>query len=218
MATFAEIKRQQKANQYLKECIAKIEALGFEHYDIIPEVRLTNNYRAIGTAQDMNKAFRRVPGKRGEVMLVSGRTPLFRISVSRSEVDDSQDLLDVMLHEVIHTVPGCLNHGCKFKMIAAKANAAYGSNVTVTKREPDTAETRESRREDIRRKAAERQKKAGLERTLADHVGETFKFKRKTYTLTGFNPRCPKNSCELTDASGRKYKCPPALVVDAMGL
>lgn len=215
---------QDKANAALADAIAKIEALGYEHYDIVPEVRLTNNYRSIGSAQDLNCAFERVPGKRGEKRVRAGKTPLFRISIARSEFSSDADLLDVMLHEVIHTCTGCQNHGKRFKAVAAHANRVYKSNVTVTKQrdEGSPATGKGERRASAHNRSsagkASKLDAAVVEEMIAAHVGESFKYKTKTYSFVGFDHKNRKNTCRLLDERGREYKCPPLLVAQQLGI
>jgi hypothetical protein len=36
---------------------------------------------------------------------------------------------DTIHHEVIHTVPGCFNHGFKWKMVAAQCDAKFGTRI-----------------------------------------------------------------------------------------
>ena len=38
----------------------------------------------------------------------------------------------VLLHELLHTCPGCLNHGKRWKAHAEKVNQKYGYNITAT--------------------------------------------------------------------------------------
>lgn len=50
---------------------------------------------------------------------------------SRLLADDVSDksVEDTVLHELIHTVDGCFNHGEKWKRIASQVNYAYGYNI-----------------------------------------------------------------------------------------
>lgn len=66
----------------------------------------------------------------GQCCMESYRT--FSINISSRLLDDSVDikrLEDTMLHELLHSVPGCMNHGAKWKMYAEKVNRAYGYNI-----------------------------------------------------------------------------------------
>ena len=45
--------------------------------------------------------------------------------------DDVKDMAleNTLMHEILHTVDGCFNHGAKWKMCADMVNNAYGFNV-----------------------------------------------------------------------------------------
>ena len=200
---------QEKLDMALQEAISKIRALGYEPYDIIPHVRITNNSRRLGSAQDVNGAFARIRGKRNSTFLVEGKQPLFQISVARSECSDERDMMDVLLHEVIHTCPDCQNHGKQFKQIAAKANQTYGSNVQTTKKDPE-AENRPNDRQDS-------VSKQQMMEALSGHIGESFSWNKRKFIFVGFNSK-PKNFCDLKDKTGRDYSAPGLLVVKGLGL
>lgn len=40
-----------------------------------------------------------------------------------------QAIIDTVMHETIHTVKGCMNHGKNFKAVAALVNDFYGYNI-----------------------------------------------------------------------------------------
>ena len=46
------------------------------------------------------------------------------------DVDDD-DILNTLLHEILHTSPGCQNHGALWKSHVAKLNFAYELNISV---------------------------------------------------------------------------------------
>lgn len=55
-----------------------------------------------------------------------------KINISARLLDDSTDirgLENTILHELLHTAPGCNNHGAVWKAYAEKVNAAYGYNI-----------------------------------------------------------------------------------------
>lgn len=53
------------------------------------------------------------------------------ISLVCSNLNDFE-LKNIVMHELIHTLPGCMNHGAKWKDISRRVNAAYGYNITTT--------------------------------------------------------------------------------------
>lgn len=60
------------------------------------------------------------------------RNGAFAINISKRLLMDDVELKsleDTVLHELLHTCEGCLNHGPKWKMYAAKVNRTYGYNI-----------------------------------------------------------------------------------------
>ena len=203
---------QTKLDEMLAQCIADLEALGYEHYDIIEHVRITNNSRTLGSAQDMNKAFTRTRGVRNSTRLIPGMSPLFRISITIKECKTDEDIKNVLYHEVIHTCPDCQNHGKKFKAIAAHINRVYGANVTVTKNvDPDSTD----RSTKAKRKPSAKPT-SGARAKAAKYIGREIKINGKEYVFTGMNDR-PKNCCELkSKANGKLYICKPEVILDSI--
>ncbi len=57
---------------------------------------------------------------------------MYEIEISavllQDDVDD-KGAETTMLHELLHSCEGCMNHGAKWKALANKVNAAYGYNI-----------------------------------------------------------------------------------------
>ena len=189
---------QSKLDRMLAQGIKDVEALGIQLYDIIPTVRITDNTHRLGSAQDMNKAFVKVFGKK---TIVSGKKPLFRISISRKECESDLDIKNVLYHEILHCAPNCQDHQATWQGYAKKVNKAYGLNVTTTKKEDSPAENAEApaKVSDVR-----------------EFVGKCFRDGKRTFKFTGFNGR-PKNSCDIVDvATGKQFVCAPSYVARKM--
>jgi hypothetical protein len=45
---------------------------------------------------------------------------------------NKESVRDIIHHEVIHTIPGCFNHGTMFKNAAGHCNKKFGTHITVT--------------------------------------------------------------------------------------
>ena len=188
---------QSKLDEILAKGITDVKALGIDLYDIIPTVRITNNTRRLGSAQDMNKALVKVFGT---TRVATGKTPLFRISISRKECGNDFDIKNVLYHEILHCAPNCQDHQATWKSHAARVNAAYGLNVTTTKNDSSPAS-------------------ASAPANTSDvkaHIGKCFRGGNRTFKFTGFNSR-PKNSCDITDvATGKLYVCSPDYILKQM--
>lgn len=210
---------QEKLDSALKQAIEDVSAFT-ELYEIVPEIRITNNKCRLGSAKVENSARLDAVARKRDKREIWDKPPVFKLSVSTRECATDDDMRDTLYHEVIHCAPGCFNHGKRFKALAAKVNAAYGTNVTTSKKAfaSDAAHTRFAEGIDAPLPPLVEGAPAKDARSLIkSHIGETFKHGRKVYTFTGFNNN-PKNSCDLVDASGRKYKCQPELVADRLGL
>lgn len=55
---------------------------------------------------------------------------ILNISKYTLEYKDNKDIDNVIVHELIHTIDGCFNHGREWKSWANKVNYKYGLHVT----------------------------------------------------------------------------------------
>lgn len=63
----------------------------------------------------------------------SGGKVQYRLEISSMlEEKDDRTIKEVILHELLHTCPGCLNHGEKWKAMAALVNRTYGYSISTT--------------------------------------------------------------------------------------
>ena len=61
------------------------------------------------------------------------QNPYFQIEICEAVLDaDKQEVKNVLAHELLHTCPGCYNHGKRWKAYAEKINNIYGYNITST--------------------------------------------------------------------------------------
>lgn len=64
------------------------------------------------------------------------RNGVYYINISARLLEDDTDIKGVketVIHEILHTCKGCMNHGTEWKRLANKVNRAYGYNVSRTK-------------------------------------------------------------------------------------
>ncbi len=60
---------------------------------------------------------------------------IFKIEISSRLMEDDIDMKqveDTLIHELLHTCKGCMNHGAEWKKLADKVNRAYGYNIKRT--------------------------------------------------------------------------------------
>lgn len=75
----------------------------------------------------------------------SGGKVWFDIEISEKlKEKDDKFIKEVLLHELLHTCPGCLNHGAKWKQYAETVNRAYGYRIKTTAEWGDLSPQRKS--------------------------------------------------------------------------
>ena len=101
--------------RYAKECIKDMEAIGIK----VPEIeKFVVNSRA-------KSRF----GQCG----YNTKTKKYRIEICSDLLDEECNVMalrETIFHELIHTLPNCMNHGKEFKKYAEKINKAYLTNIT----------------------------------------------------------------------------------------
>ena len=64
-----------------------------------------------------------------QIKHISGKYYSLKVSNVFNEIEDQDDfenrMISCMIHELIHTLPGCFNHGAKFKAACAKVNRMF---------------------------------------------------------------------------------------------
>lgn len=104
-------------NEMLKEAVARFKQLGYKVGKVV-ELDVSRRYsrawaKCIWNSPRYDKSF---------TIMVSDR--LFRAN--------KESVRDIIHHEVIHTIPGCFNHGRMFKNAAGHCNKKFGTNISVT--------------------------------------------------------------------------------------
>lgn len=98
--------------QYARECLNELDEIGIEYGNITEFIVNTRAKRRWGLCKT-------VPGG-------------FQISISSILLDErnnEEGLKNTIIHEILHTCKGCLNHKENWKRLANKVNAAYGYNI-----------------------------------------------------------------------------------------
>lgn len=97
---------------YTSVCMHELEAIGIE-YGAIIEVK--ENTRA----KSRWGQCKRIPGG-------------YSININKILLDErnsEQGLKETIIHELLHSCKGCMNHGTSWKSLAEKVNRAYGYNI-----------------------------------------------------------------------------------------
>lgn len=108
-------------NDYYYACMRELNTLGIQ-YGCIDSIKVNNRAKARwGICK----------------MLPCGHFAIeINSALLRYDVPEKV-LKETIIHEMIHTCPGCFNHGAKWKAIADSVNRFYGYNVSRTTSEKE---------------------------------------------------------------------------------
>lgn len=98
--------------QYAIQCMEELEAIGIEYGNIIDVKPNTRAMKRWGQCRSDPDGYR-----------ININT------VFLDERNSEQGLKETIIHELLHSCKGCMNHGKTWKQLAAKVNSAYGYNI-----------------------------------------------------------------------------------------
>ena len=104
-----------KLNQMLQEAIEEVKTAGIKTGNINPSIELTKATRQFGKC-------RRHGGSNNYTIYLS------KYFINNPE----EEIKNTLVHEVLHTVDGCMNHGAKWKGLANKINNYYNYKISRT--------------------------------------------------------------------------------------
>lgn len=99
-------------NVIAKECMKMLDDIGVKYGNVTEFTINTRAHRRWGQCKRVANGY--------------------SINISATLLDESNDvngLKNTILHELLHTCDGCMNHGTKWKTLASKVNNAYGYNI-----------------------------------------------------------------------------------------
>lgn len=111
---FSSLEEKQKAERLMKECFEQLDKLGIK-YQTVTSLTCNKRYTA-----------------RWATCVHKGRNKHDIILAAQLMLADDYHIQNTIMHEVLHTVKGCDNHGELWKRYAKKVNDAYGYNVKRT--------------------------------------------------------------------------------------
>ncbi len=106
------------------ECMDMLDGIGIQYGNLLDITPNTRARRRWGQCKS-------VPGG-------------FTININADLLDERNDingLKDTILHELLHTVSGCMNHGEKWKRLAEMVNKKYGMHISRTNSAEDKGVT-----------------------------------------------------------------------------
>lgn len=112
---------------YINECKAELDKIGIKYGEIIEWSINTRAKKRWGQC-------RKVPGG-------------FAININAILLDERNDvegLKNTIIHELLHSCKGCMNHGAEWKELAAKVKRAYGYDIKRTNSAADKGVDKET--------------------------------------------------------------------------
>ena len=98
------------------ECMAELDAIGVQYGNVI--------------SWQINT---RVKNRWGQCRYIGGGR--YSINITNRLLDDNlpdEAAKETIIHELLHSVDGCMNHGPNWKRVADKVNRAYHYNIKRT--------------------------------------------------------------------------------------
>ena len=129
---------EDKLNQMYNECINELKSIGIDILDekkigkIDISISKRNNKRyGCCKQEEPDKAFKTVTRKGWQRIVKYEKFNVHHIEVSKwvLELDDTI-IKNTIIHELIHCMPFCNNHGLKFKQYANYINLKLGYNIS----------------------------------------------------------------------------------------
>lgn len=135
----------------------------------------------------------------------------FAIRVARELLHDREGMWIVLYHEMIHTLPGCFNHGKTFKAIARQVSERY--HLSVGSRYWDADYRNKMAAAGISHELTTRE----LDDLINGAIGTTVTFQGTTYVVDGVVPGCTASRkarmCIHNSRDERSYTLNPTAVV-----
>ena len=161
-------------NKMIDECKKKLIDLGYS------EVTIKYYYPVINT-----RLFKAL----GRCHCEGYNRYTIEVNQGHFEMDSYQECLDTIMHELIHSLKGCMNHGPNFQRAARKVNFNY-PEFTIGTHSTETSYVKNVYRKEKRKEA----KKYMVKCTTCGH---TWKYARKTNLIKTLdkNPSTDRFSC-----------------------
>lgn len=102
-------------NEVVYNCCKKLDAIGIQYGKITSVTINTRAKKRWGQCKKVGMCY--------------------EISISSMLIKDSVALVhleNTVIHEILHTCKGCMNHGATWKELASKVNRTYGYNIKRT--------------------------------------------------------------------------------------
>lgn len=128
------MKKEESLNNLYKECIEQLNHIGinFDDKDISIFISKRNNKRYGCCRPEIpDENYKAVTRKGFRYIIKYDNYKKYTIEISRWVLDLNEDIIkNTIIHELIHCLPYCNNHGATFKKYACLINAKLGYNIS----------------------------------------------------------------------------------------
>lgn len=126
--------KQEVINKLFKECIKELESIGiiFKDKEINIIISKRNNKRYGCCRPEIpDENYKKVFRKGFKFIIKYENYKKYTIEISQWVIDLNDDIIkNTIIHELIHCMPKCTNHGEEFKRYAKLINEKLGYNIT----------------------------------------------------------------------------------------
>lgn len=129
---------QERLEKLLEQCIEELESIKFDirnnpevgKIDIKISKKATKRYGCC-KQEKPNKKYYHTIGKGYKKRIVYDRFEIHHIEISEWVMQlDEKIIKNTIIHEILHCLPGCCNHGVIFKNYANYINNVLGYNIS----------------------------------------------------------------------------------------
>lgn len=128
--------KQKKIKELYLECIKELNAIGigFENKEINIQISKRNNKRyGCCRPENPDEKYKTIKRKGFKFIIKYENYQKYTIEISPWVMELNEEIIkNTIIHELIHCMPYCTNHGKEFKQYAKIVNEKLGYNITRT--------------------------------------------------------------------------------------
>ena len=128
--------KNRELNILVINLIKQLKGIGIPISNNISEIKINNRAKARFGACKVKKS-------------ILGKSFMIEISSEILECDTKM-ISEVIIHELLHTCPGCFNHGKKWKLHASKVESLLGYRIKTTQKYEDFGLDRPEQKEEVK--------------------------------------------------------------------
>lgn len=128
--------KQKKLEELYLECIKELNAIGiqFKNKEISIRISKRNNKRyGCCRPEKPDEQYKTIKRKGFKLIIKYENYQKYTIEISPWVMELKEEIIkNTIIHEIIHCMPYCTNHGKEFKQYAKEINEKLGYNITRT--------------------------------------------------------------------------------------